>query len=112
MGRLVARAGKGNIKEIANEYFQPAMQTLKHRSTKGSHSNVLTHIMGFLKEDLRPDDKKELLSLIGDYRNGLVPLIVPITLLNHFLRRYPRDYIDQQYYLELHPRELMLRNSL
>ena len=72
----------------------------------------MTHIMGFLKKDLRPDEKKELLNLIDDYLKGLVPLIVPITLLNHFLRRYPKDYINQQYYLEPHPRELMLRNSL
>ena len=87
------------------------MQTLKHHSTKGSQSNVFTHIMSFVKDDLRPNDKEELLCLIGDYRNGLVPLIVPITLLNHFLRRYRRDYIDQQYYLAPHPGELMLRNS-
>ena len=112
MGRLVSNAGKGNIERIADEYFQLAMQTLKHHSTRGSHSNVLTHIMGFLKKDLRPDEKKELLNLIDDYLKGLVPLIVPITLLNHFLRRYPKDYINQQYYLEPHPRELMLRNSL
>ena len=70
------------------------------------------HIMGFIKEKLSTEDKQELLDLIDSHRNGMVPLIVPITLLNHFLRRYPHEYIARQYYLEPHPRELMLRNII
>ena len=112
MGRLIAEAGKGDIEKLAAEYFSLAMQTLKRQATRGTHVNVLLHIMGFLKNDLSPADKQDLLGLIEDYRTGLVPLIVPITLLNHFLRRHPSGYIEQQYYLEPHPRELMLRNSL
>ena len=112
MGRLVAKAGKGNIEQLARDYLELAMQTLKHLSTRGTHSNVLMHIMGFLKKDLNRKDKKELLTLITDYHDGLVPLIVPITLLNHFLRRYPSQYIERQHYLEPYPRELMFRFSL
>ena len=112
LGRLVADAGKGNIEQLAEEYIKLAMQALRHQSTRGTHSNVLLHLMGFLKTDLTRGDKQDLLSLIDDYRTGLVPLIVPITLLNYFLRRHPSPYIQQQVYLEPHPRELMLRNSL
>ena len=111
MGHLVAEAGKGNIEQVASDYFELAMQTLKHRSTRGSHSNVLMHIMGFLKNELDRLDKEDLLAVIDDYREGFVPLIVPITLLNHFLRQHPCRYIEQQYYLEPHPKELMLQNS-
>ena len=112
LGRLVADAGKGNIDQLAEEYIKLAMQALRHQSTRGTHSNVLLHLMGFLKTDLTRGDKQDLLSLIDDYRTGLVPLIVPITLLNYFLRRHPSPYIQQQVSLEPHPRELMLRNSL
>jgi uncharacterized protein YbgA (DUF1722 family) len=68
--------------------------------------------MGFIKEKLTADEKAELLDLIEAHRQELVPVIVPITLLNHFLRRFPNEYIDKQHYLTPHPRELMLRNSI
>ena len=55
----------------------------------------------------------ELLGLIEDYRQGLVPLIVPLTLLKHHLNRYPvPDWVDQQVYLHPYPKELMVRNHL
>ena len=58
------------------------------------------------------DDKAELLEVVGKYRHGQIPLIVPITLLKHHLRRHPDPYITRQFYLKPHPEELMLRNSL
>jgi uncharacterized protein YbgA (DUF1722 family) len=55
----------------------------------------------------------ELLGLIEDYRQGLVPLIVPLTLLKHHLGRYPiPEWVHQQVYLHPHPKELMLRNHV
>ena len=69
--------------------------------------------MGYLKRDLSPDDKQELLALIEDYRQELVPLIVPLTLLQHHLRRHPvPDWVHQQVYLNPYPKELMLRNHV
>jgi uncharacterized protein YbgA (DUF1722 family) len=68
--------------------------------------------MGFLKEKIDTDDKAELLDEIDKYRHGQTPLIVPVTLLKHHLRRYPDPYISRQFYLKPHPEELMLRNSL
>jgi uncharacterized protein YbgA (DUF1722 family)/uncharacterized protein YbbK (DUF523 family) len=112
LGRLVSNAGSRDPEELATEYNELMMQTLKKKATPKQHANVLTHIMGFIKDKLTGDDKEELLGLIDAHRSGLVPLIVPITLLNHFLRRYPHEYITQQVYLEPHPRELMLRNSI
>jgi len=112
LGRLVADAGKQDLDKLAVQYFQRLMQALRKPATRKTHTNVLMHIMGYVKDSLTADDKQELLDIMDRYRNGLVPLIVPITLLKHYLRRFPDDYIREQVYLNPHPDELMLRNSL
>jgi uncharacterized protein YbgA (DUF1722 family) len=113
MGRLVAQAGTLPWEELAGTYGGLLMGGLAVLGTPGKHSNVLQHLMGFLKEALSKEDKAELLGLIEDYRRGLVPLIVPLTLLRHHLRRQAvPDWVDQQVYLNPYPKELMLRNHV
>ena len=112
LGRLVADAGKADIDVLAGKYFTLLMQTLKEPATRKKHTNVLMHIMGYVKDALDSDDKQELLDVLERYRIGQVPLIVPLTLLKHHLRKHPDPYIAQQVYLNPHPEELMLRNSL
>ena len=89
MGRLVADAGKRNWDELTVEYGALLMEGLGVMGTRGKHVNVLQHLMGYLKNHISAEDKQELLGLIEDYRQGLVPLIVPLTLLKHHLSRYP-----------------------
>jgi uncharacterized protein YbgA (DUF1722 family) len=110
LGRLVARAGVEPIGGIASDYIHILMSTLKRRANCKQHANVLMHLMGFLKRALDSGDKAELVETIDAYRLGRVPLIVPITLLKHHFRRHPQPYVQEQYYLEPHPKELMLRN--
>jgi uncharacterized protein YbgA (DUF1722 family)/uncharacterized protein YbbK (DUF523 family) len=113
MGRLVAQAGSLPWEELVETYGSLLMEGLKVLGTPGRHSNVLQHLMGFLKDVLSREDKAELLGLIEDYRQGLVPLIVPLTLLRHHLRRHPvPDWVHQQVYLNPYPKELMLRNHV
>ncbi|MFP3874753.1 MAG: 2-thiouracil desulfurase family protein [Thiohalophilus sp.] len=112
LGRLVADAGKEHLHSLAGGYIDILMQALKIPATRKRHTNVLMHVMGYLKNSLDGDDKEELLEVLEKYRLGQVPLIVPITLLKHHLRKYPQPYIDQQYYMNPYPEELMLRNSL
>jgi uncharacterized protein YbgA (DUF1722 family) len=113
MGRLVADAGKRDWDELAAEYGAMLMEGLSVIGTRGKHVNVLQHLMGFLKNHLSSEDKQELLGLIEDYRQGLVPLIVPLTLLKHHLNRYPvPEWVHQQVYLKPYPKELMLRNHV
>jgi len=113
MGRLVAQAGSLPWTELAGTYGGLLMDGLKVLGTPGRHSNVLQHLMGFLKDVLTREDKAELLGLIEDYRKGLVPLIVPLTLLQHHLRRRPVPaWVHQQVYLNPYPKELMLRNHV
>lgn len=112
LGRLIADAGKAEPEKLAQEYIRHLMQALAKPATRKTHTNVLMHIMGYVKDALTSDDKQELLDILEKYRVGQVPLIVPVTLLKHYLRRFPNEYIQQQVYLTPHPEELMLRNSL
>ncbi len=112
LGRLIAYVGSANLKEVAQQYVRLLMQALSSPATRKTHTNVLMHIMGYIKDELSAEDKQELLEILDKYRLGQLPLIVPITLIKHYLRRFPNDYIRQQVYLNPHPDELMLRNSL
>jgi uncharacterized protein YbgA (DUF1722 family) len=112
LGPLVAQATPENLETIAEQYLEMLMMGLKKPATRKRHTNVLMHVMGFLKNALNSDDKQELLDILDQYRHGRVPLIVPITLLRHHLRNEPHPYIERQFYMNPYPEELMLRNSL
>lgn len=113
LGRLVADAGKRRIGTLLEEYGRGFMQALSQRATRRKQTNVLQHLTGFLKGQLDGGDKEELLQTIDGYREGLVPLIVPLTLLQHHLRRHEvPDWVRSQVYLNPYPSELMLRNQV
>jgi uncharacterized protein YbgA (DUF1722 family) len=112
LGRLVARAKGLPRAELRARYEADFMGVLSRLATPGRHANVLTHMLGHLKADLDEGDKRELLALIEDHRAGLVPLVVPMTLLAHHVRRLSVAYLLGQTYLEPHPKELMLRNRV
>lgn len=112
LGALLAQNCSDSIEVLAQAYLTAMMQLLKKMASKKGHVNTLKHIQGYLKRSLDTPDKQELNDIIEQYRQGLVPLIVPMTLLRHHFRRHPDDYINQSYYLEPHPSELMLLNRI
>lgn len=112
LGRLVAGVGRNGVAELGRDYIRQLMAALRKPATRTRHANVLQHITGFFKKQLGADDKRELQGLIDNYRRGQVPLVVPITMIRHYLRRFPDDYLAGQYYLAPHPDELMLRNQI
>ncbi len=112
MGKLVAMAKDLPLKELYSQYQTLLMEALKSKTTSKKNSNVLMHTMGYFKEQLSSDEKKELLELIDFYRQGHIPLIVPMTLINHYVRKYDQPYLKQQIYLNPHPLELRLRNHV
>lgn len=112
LGRLVARAGRRDLKEAGREYLVRLMQALQRPATRQRHANVLLHLMGYLKKNLDADDKAELLGMIHDYRRGQAPFAAPLTLLKHHFWRHPDRYIAGQTYLSPDPRELLLRGGL
>jgi len=110
MGKLVADAAGRPIAAAFAEYERLLLEALRLRSTVAKHVNVLEHIMGYFKRQLSGDEKQELLEVIESYRREYVPLIVPATLLNHYVRKYDEPYLKQQVYLNPHPLALKLRN--
>ena len=113
LGRLVALAGRQPWDELVATYGAKLMEGLALLGTRRKHVNVLQHLMGYLKRELSGEDKQELLALIEDYRQELMPLIVPLTLLQHHLRRHQvPEWVWQQVYLNPYPKELMLRNHV
>jgi uncharacterized protein YbgA (DUF1722 family) len=112
LGRLVA-AGSGRPKrELREAYESLFMATMTRIATAARHTNVLMHMAGHLKRLIPAHSKRELLESIDEYRRGLVPLVVPLTLIRHYVRLHDVAYLAGQTYLEAHPRELMLRNHV
>ncbi len=112
MGRLVARPKEHKPAELARRYGELLAAGLEIKATARKHVNVMTHIAGYFKKQLSADEKAELQALITDYRQGLVPLVVPITLIKHYVRKFDISYLHDQVYLNPHPKELMLRNHV
>jgi uncharacterized protein YbgA (DUF1722 family)/uncharacterized protein YbbK (DUF523 family) len=112
MGRLVAQGAAMPINALYQEYQQFLMEALHLKTTPAKHYNALQHITGYFKKRLSFDARQELLEVINYYREGHVPLIIPITLINHLVRRFDEPYLQQQYYLHPHPLELRLRNHV
>lgn len=112
LGRLVAGVGAADRAEFEATYRPGFMAALAVPVTPGRHVNVLQHILGYMKKDLDGPTRQDLLISIEDYGRGLVPLVVPVTLLRHYVGRLGITYLQQQAYLDLHPKELMLRNHI
>jgi uncharacterized protein YbgA (DUF1722 family) len=112
MGKLVANGKKMPIKKLHQQYQLQLMDALKLKTTIKKHINVLQHVMGYFKKQLSVDEKQELLEVFDHYRIEYVPLIVPITLINHYVRKYDQPYLKQQTYLHPHPVELKLRTHV
>lgn len=110
LGRIVARAGTLETDELLTIYQENLMAAMRLKPTIKKHTNVLLHMMGYFKKQINSDEKQELLAVIESYRQHHVPLIVPITLMNHYVRKYNDAYLETQYYLKPHPTELKLRN--
>jgi uncharacterized protein YbgA (DUF1722 family)/uncharacterized protein YbbK (DUF523 family) len=112
LGRLVGQAHQHRPKELAHRYGELFMKALAVKATVRKHVNVLQHILGYFKDRLGAHEKAELLGVIGDYHKELTPLVVPLTLIKHYVQVFDVGYIRDQIYLNPHPKELMLRNHV
>jgi uncharacterized protein YbgA (DUF1722 family)/uncharacterized protein YbbK (DUF523 family) len=112
LGRVVAEAKRTPRAALRERYEREFMAALAVRATRGRHVNVLEHCVGYLRERVAPGVRASLAAQIADYRAGLVPLIVPVAMLRHYVEQLAIDYLAQQTYLDPHPKELMLRNHV
>jgi uncharacterized protein YbgA (DUF1722 family)/uncharacterized protein YbbK (DUF523 family) len=112
MGKLVAGQKSISLQELNRQYQALLLESLELKTTTKKNANVLQHMMGYFKEQLSIGEKKELLEVINHYRLGYIPLVVPVTLISHYVRKYDQPYLREQVYLNPHPLELQLRNHV
>jgi len=110
LGALVATVQQHGVEATCAQYAPLLMEALTLKATVRKQVNVLHHMMGYFKKDLNHEEKQELLEAIDAFRRSYVPLVVPLTLLHHYVRKYRQSYLASQYYLTPHPIELKLRN--
>lgn len=112
LGRLVASAKSRTTDELFAAYERAFEAAVARPATVKQTSNVLEHMLGYFKRELTHDEKAELLETIAAYRRARVPVLVPLTLLKHYVRKYGNEYLARQVYLAPYPEELMLRNHV
>jgi uncharacterized protein YbgA (DUF1722 family)/uncharacterized protein YbbK (DUF523 family) len=112
LGALVGGLGPGPLREAARAYGEGFMKALRVPATRGRHTNVLQHMLGYFRGALELAERKELEELVSEFSRGLVPLVVPLTLLRHHVRKQGVEYLAGQVYLDPEPKELMLRNHV
>lgn len=110
-GRLIAGVNAKSVAAVGDEYIVLLLEGLSHPASRSRHTNVLLHLLGYFKHRIGRDDKAELIKRIDDYRAGHVPLLVPLTLLQHHLRRHQDSYLARQSYLQHYPESLCLRTA-
>jgi uncharacterized protein YbgA (DUF1722 family) len=112
MGKLAAAGKEIPLPQLFSDYEELLLAALKLTSTVKKNTNVLHHLMGYFKKQLSSDEKQEILEIIDQYHSGNIPLIVPVTLINHYVRKYDQPYLKKQTYLNPHPLDLKLRNHV
>jgi len=112
LGAYIANVSADPVETVYETYFKQFITALKQIATVRKNTNVLDHLMGYFRDDLEAGEKQELKVIIKQYHDGLVPLIVPVTLINHYVRKYKPGYLEKQVYLHPSPPELMLRNHV
>lgn len=112
LGKLLAQPKQFPVEQLAQQLISLIMYALKKPATRASHTNALQHVQGYLKKQLSAKDKAELTRVIDQYRQGMVPLIAPMTLLKHHFSNSPNDYIDEQVFMSPYPESLALRSHL
>ncbi|KEQ19280.1 YbgA family protein [Endozoicomonas numazuensis] len=112
LGRLVAEGGKMELESFLEQYFEGFMNTLKKRANRKSHTNTMLHILGYVKKTVDTQERNQFLKLVEEYRQGTIPLVVPMAMLRHFIENHGNEYIQEQTYLYPHPDQLGLRNQI
>ncbi|WP_394559692.1 DUF523 and DUF1722 domain-containing protein [Aquipseudomonas alcaligenes] len=112
LGRLLSDLSRQDPVELGTRYFSQLMLALARNASRGNHCNVLLHLSGYLRQRIGDAERAELQQLIEQYRAGVIPLIVPLTLLRHHFNRHPDAYVARQDYLRPYPDALSLRNAI
>ncbi|MCO4781733.1 MAG: DUF1722 domain-containing protein [Candidatus Cloacimonetes bacterium] len=107
LGKLVAHVKDYDLEEFAEIYISKLMSSLSHKTTKRNHTNTLQHIQGYFRDEINSEEKQELSAVIMKYHGGILPIQAPLTLLKHYLKKYPNNYLEDQVYFSPYPEELI-----
>jgi uncharacterized protein YbgA (DUF1722 family)/uncharacterized protein YbbK (DUF523 family) len=99
LGRLVARIQDYTPAAFRDRYLRLYMEALSRASTVKKNVNVMQHIMGYFRRHLGDAERAEVRAAIEEYRRGLVPPVVPLTLLSHYARLHDINTLRNQVYL-------------
>jgi uncharacterized protein YbgA (DUF1722 family)/uncharacterized protein YbbK (DUF523 family) len=111
IGRLLADVGKLDAQQVNLEFITLFMGALGHQATRRGNTNVMMHLRGYLRGQINGSEHQELTALIDQYRAGQIPLVVPLTLLKHYLRKTDNPYLQKQTFWAPYPEGLGLRNQ-
>ena len=110
LGRFVAAINEwASLEDYFAEYRQRLMDLMSIPTSRRNHTNVLMHVQGYFRKQLNSRQRQELAALIDRYRQGLQPLLAPVTLIKHYMAEYPDAYLAGQRYFDPWPEELRLR---
>lgn len=112
IGKYLSNLSDKDIKTSCATFFELFMTALSHHAGRKGNTNAMTHLRGYLKLLLQPHEKQELSQVIDSYKNGFVPLVVPLTLLKHHLMKVDNPYLKSQTFWSPHPENLGLRNHI
>ncbi len=110
LGQMLANSKGKDIQEIADKYIEAFMSALAQPVTRNRHANILNRMQRFLKRKLDASEKQELSGLIEHYKKGIIPLIVPMTLVRFFMKKYNEH--EALSLLNTYPMELGLENGI
>lgn len=112
MGNIVANHDKKPLDTILKEYQEAFLKAIAMKGSVSKTYNVLLHIMGYFKKQLSLEEKHHLLDTCDEYKEGIVPLIAVIKLLNIYVIRFEQTYLKNQKFLNPYPKELALRSDV
>ena len=112
LGRMLAESHKRPLQQVLNEYISRLMGALSRPALRKGHSNVLLHILGYLKKSVPGHARQHIVDIIHRYRHGQIPLVTPLILIKHYIEQHGSDYIRAQRYLQPYPDDLGLQNRL
>ena len=112
LGKMLGDSHDKSLIDLIPDYFQKFMSAIQKPASRGGHTNALQHVLSFIKKDLDKDARQDIAHIIEQYYSGIINLITPMTLLNHYVQQLGSPYIRAQRYLEPYPPSLGLRNQI
>ncbi len=112
LGRYLAGAHELPLEQVLNTYFETLMSGLAKPATRRGHANVMLHLLGYLKNSVASEARRNIVDIIDRYRQAKIPMITPLTLLRHYIDQSGSGYIKAQRYWEPYPQDLGLANKL